>query len=900
MGANARAGRGAGKQGGGGGGSDDNDLRSAPAAYPLVPGTSAVSLLARMTPRRSPLRAGTTLHKTGKSPLTGKERVNVSIDLNTDSDSSPDDLDDDAPPPPVSRSVNVSLTLTNSPVAPGSSTHHHAFVPTTHTSPRGGYTVVEHSGGEVAAATTAATAATTSHSHRSRDDSLALPSQSAVSHGAAATATRTSGYNAATARAGDEQPLPPLAPLDIYDGTGTRLSSAFERTLEPQATWSDPPCAADTAHLQARLEEQTRENAELIRRLETLESEAYVREESFETQRETAIGERSRREVAECALSEEKRRNSAYGQMAAGALDLKCVTEEDASALRREILEQEELVKGYQKENEVAMIDLSRAKQTAAATENQLQLELNRSNGEVARLRLDAKKIASGGMRYLERQLAAEADLGAVKRDAEAREAELRQERDAARAAAKSVEARLAGVDMSAVARDAGDIRLLDVKLSEVHREHGKETSELRRQIAWFTENQELVSERDAHLRRQAARIEELDRQLSGAHRDLLKVTPAAGGTSQRGRWVGGGAGEGTPRGNVGGGGGDDANKRRRDDRNTSSAGVAGLLGGNVSSSAAFDAGLAKKPNSVAALIRAARPKHEDSEKMIALEARCRRLQDDLDSKDGEHERSLRGLQQAHLRFKAAMEKRLKETESGIVGGPHGGGVKAKFAAPGTRQLERKVHELQGQVDTLTDRTAQAEKLSKSLRADRDRERERDRDGRLAEMRRSLESGKDNAAKAGSKGMKHRATLSGSSNAPAGGRGGGRFGRAGRGAGDTVSDPMQKSTIAGINATAATAGTTSEAAAAAAAVESEGEGVLSRNDMKERSQPGHPANTPFDPTAVISRITNNECNNAKINANTDADADADASSALHGQPAATAAILRVSWLGSKL
>jgi hypothetical protein len=70
--------------------------------------------------------------------------------------------------------------------------------------------------------------------------------------------------------------------------------------------------------------------------------------------------------------------------------------------------------------------------------------------------------------------------------------------------------------------------------------------------------------------------------------------------------------------------------------------------------------------------------------------------------------------------------------------------------------------------------------------------------------------------------------------------------------------------------------------------------------MKERSQPGHPANTPFDPTALISRITNNECNNAKINANTDADADADASSALHGQPAATAAILRVSWLGSKL
>jgi hypothetical protein len=47
-----------------------------------------------------------------------------------------------------------------------------------------------------------------------------------------------------------------------------------------------------------------------------------------------------------------------------------------------------------------------------------------------------------------------------------------------------------------------GDRRVLDTKLAEVQREHGKEASELRRRIAWFTENQELVSERDAHVKR--------------------------------------------------------------------------------------------------------------------------------------------------------------------------------------------------------------------------------------------------------------------------------------------------------------------------------------------------------------------------------------------------------------
>ena len=40
----------------------------------------------------------------------------------------------------------------------------------------------------------------------------------------------------------------------------------------------------------------------------------------------------------------------------------------------------------------------------------------------------------------------------------------------------------------------------------------------------------------------------------------------------------------------------------------------------NVSHSAVFDAAIAKKPNSVAALIRAVRPNYEDSEKMITLE----------------------------------------------------------------------------------------------------------------------------------------------------------------------------------------------------------------------------------------------------------------------------------------
>ena len=64
-----------------------------------------------------------------------------------------------------------------------------------------------------------------------------------------------------------------------------------------------------------------------------------------------------------------------------------------------------------------------------------------------------------------------------------------------------------------------------------------------------------------------------------------------------------------------------------------------------------------QNPQSVAALVRAVRPTEAHVER-IAVEARCRRLQDELDATDGEHERSLRALQQEHLKFKSNMERR--------------------------------------------------------------------------------------------------------------------------------------------------------------------------------------------------------------------------------------------------
>ena len=117
-------------------------------------------------------------------------------------------------------------------------------------------------------------------------------------------------------------------------------------------------------------------------------------------------------------------------------------------------------------------------------------------------------------------------------------------------------------------------------------RKHKTQVDELERQIQWFTENQELVADRDAKFRRQARRIEELDGELAKAHRELARFQPAAGVTSKTAH---GGTPTGTP----------NTKTAHLDVRDTNSAGVASLLGGiepgtEVTASAVFDAGLAK------------------------------------------------------------------------------------------------------------------------------------------------------------------------------------------------------------------------------------------------------------------------------------------------------------------
>ena len=502
-----------------------------------------------------------------------------------------------------------------------------------------------------------------------------------------------------------KSPPPPtnaaVRPKIPSDTAQMRLSSAFEKTLD---TWHDRDgVAAENLALRTQIDAQLAEMAGLTLKCQSLEAAARADREraaDHAAALEDAVNkERKLRVEAERAAADVKATSTPWGQMAKGAMDVRCVSVEEAESMRREIQTQDAIMRGYQKENESATATIAAMRREFAVKEGDFTGTIDRLNGEIARLRLETERTGGDGARYLERQLAAESALKTAQAEFGERERELVRERDAARAAARAAEAKMAGgggMDPGDESPGGESPGVEAAQLAELERRHGARVAELEKRIAWFTENQELVADRDANLRRQAARIEELDRELARARRELAKFQPAAGVSSRVA----------TPGSTPG---------KPADVRDVSSAGVASLLGGidpgtDVTASAVFDAGLAKNPQSVAALVRAVRPTEAHVEKIAALEARCRRLQDELDATDGEHERALRALQQEHLKFKSNMERRVREAEefgrnAQGLGGPRAVGAKP----PGTKALERQVHELQGEVDTLRARLKDAE-----------------------------------------------------------------------------------------------------------------------------------------------------------------------------------------------
>ena len=483
----------------------------------------------------------------------------------------------------------------------------------------------------------------------------------------------------------------------------------------------------------------------------------------------------------------------AYRAAADGALDLDLVTRDASASLQREIQSQDAILREYQRENEAAAATLADAKRLAADVESKLRAELADAADESARLRIRLE-AAGGSSATLEPSAdAGDASTPSSATEANARHAGTRNKPPSAmaealarhleaekRAASREAELRDALESTRAELREAENGASLDalrIALEEERARREAETSELaalRERVEWFTENQRLTTDADETARRHAATVESLERRLARADRELAKLKGFGFGKragknatrttdtsdanaeesalSRRDRYAGGTLerkSRRTKRDDV-----DVANATSSastssakatpaDPRDQSSAGVAALLGGgssfsstpfppdvDVGGSAAFDAGLARRPDSVAALVRAVRPTEDHAGKMAELEARCRRLHDELDAADAARERALRALQVEHLRLKSGMEKRVAAAEAAEA--------TAKKRAATAARLERETRELRGALERRTTK-ANAERK----RADAAERRLRERGGDVVDDAKTERRGGD-------------------------------------------------------------------------------------------------------------------------------------------------------------
>ena len=407
-------------------------------------------------------------------------------------------------------------------------------------------------------------------------------------------------------------------------------------------------------------------------------------------------------------------------------------------ALRREIDVLDALLAATQRENAAATRILEEERAHAAARTAALEAELRGAKDDAQRWRLDAEAaseraknaanrptipstnpvprgadafssdVASASestQTQLARQLAAaETSL----RELSARMDELRSERDAARGAKRDLEARLEGLDPGVLVpgrRGVDDaVAALEKKLADAESRRERDARTFRERLAWHEETQKLHEAAAGKAREQGERIEALEVELAKAQRALRRgkgthfsrreKKPVEKPEEENAK---------TPEAEAGPAEGSTKTPPRRgvgrpppastpvsDRRDQSSANVRAVLGGGNARSDA---------DSVAALVLAAAPSDAHAERIDALEARCRRLADELASADAERERVVRTLRAEHARYRDASEARIEEmqrraaAEAGLMrrrGARIGGANAAAVSAAGADRTRRK------------------------------------------------------------------------------------------------------------------------------------------------------------------------------------------------------------------
>lgn len=314
------------------------------------------------------------------------------------------------------------------------------------------------------------------------------------------------------------------------------------------------------------------------------------------------------------------------------------LSEGELSDLRREIAEQEQLLKGYQTENESAIEQLKVMREEAAEKQDLMAQENGRLARELAVAAEEGRRATATKAAWLEEKLGLDQALRAAQEATHAVELRLKEEVDRHRREKQELHAKSAGVDLKKMEAENDVLAQVQQEMERLKEQHRVHCEDLERKLRWYAENQQIIADTETQLQAQAQNIQELEAALEKARE--------------------------------------------------SSGAVAGSKKGGKSSSSKQEAKLAarvkeleaeldgvrealgkRNPNSLAALIQASKPSVEESRIVQDLRAQIEDMQNKESDLILQHEKQLRSLRQEHEKMRLQRDgsegrkRRIKELE---------------------------------------------------------------------------------------------------------------------------------------------------------------------------------------------------------------------------------------------
>ena len=190
------------------------------------------------------------------------------------------------------------------------------------------------------------------------------------------------------------------------------------------------------------------------------------------------------------------------------------LTEADREALRKEIEEQELLLKGYQNENENAVRKMKKMKAAFAEKEEKMAIDRAHIARELSELNEEKTQDSLRTASWLREKLEMQKEANALKEELYRIELRFKDDIDRLRKEKQQLEARAAGVDLKEMEREQELVKALKEEMEVMKQNHERSLSELEKKLQWYAENQEMLNKSSDVIKEKSDTIAELKQRL--------------------------------------------------------------------------------------------------------------------------------------------------------------------------------------------------------------------------------------------------------------------------------------------------------------------------------------------------------------------------------------------------